>query len=203
VWSLKNANVHFLAERQKPAHTRAPHGTHLRFLSRPARNDGGFQAERGDARQGEQGSAATEAHEGGLGADRASHQERAAARKEELGVEESESEGEEEQENTLLANARSDLRLIAKKDVPLLAAYCMINHKTLKKPMGAPPKFAAAYNGFRPYFAGGYYITDVNQIPTRKKYLLFGLHLCDPRTKDPKFAEWCRQNNLAESEGDE
>ena len=83
------------------------------------------------------------------------------------------------------------IRWVDEDMIPFLAEYCAasVPGRKIKKPMGAPFKYAASYNGFKPYFEGGFYVTNLELIPKRKRYLIFNIVKYNSLT-DAEFARW-------------
>ena len=108
-------------------------------------------------------------------------------------------EGEEEEEEEVEEDSQSSnnesyirpIRWVDEDMIPFLAEYCAasMHGKKIKKPMGAPFKYAASYKGFKPFFEGGYYVTNLELIPERKRYLIVNIVKYNPLS-DADFARW-------------
>ena len=75
--------------------------------------------------------------------------------------------------------------------IPFLAEYCAasVPGRRIKKPMDAPFKYAASYKGFKPYFEGGYNVTNLELTPKRKRYLILNIVKYNPMS-DAEFVRW-------------
>ena len=83
------------------------------------------------------------------------------------------------------------IRWVDEDMIPLLAEYCAasVHGRRIKKPLGAPFKYAASYKGFKPFFEGVYYVTNLELIPKRKRCLILNIAKYNSLS-DAEFARW-------------